>query len=107
MTLFLTPTQREAMYPPDVVEAWHWVKIYANHRAKLNSDQQTYDGLTEEMAKQLDKHLETLRQHDLVIDAVYQPKLKPGMLSRRPNFIVVDLGEKASMFYSKCKECHK
>lgn len=103
----LLPTQLESLYPPDVVEAWHWVKIYANHRAKLNSDQQTYDGLTEELAVQLDKHLETLRQHDLVIDAVYQPKLKPGMTSRRPNFIVLNLGEKASMYYNRCEMCHK
>lgn len=53
----MTPTQIESTYPPEVVAAWHWVKTYAPHRAKLNSDQQTYDGLTEDMAQQLDAAL--------------------------------------------------
>jgi len=89
----MTPTEVEALYPAAVVAAWHWVKTYAPHRAKLNSDQQTYDGLTEELAQKLDAHLETLRAHGLVRDAVYQPKLKPGMRSRRPNFVVLPMGE--------------
>jgi len=93
----MTPTQIEATYPPEVVAAWHWVKTYAPHRAKLNSDQQTYDGLTEDLAQQLDSHLDTLRVHGLVVDAVYQPKIKPGMRSRRPNFVVLDMGHNAKL----------
>jgi len=93
----MTPSEIEATYPSDVVDAWHWVKTYAPHRATQQGDQQTYDTLNDKAKEQLDAMLAILRPYGLVLESLFQPKLKPGMQERRPNFIVCPLIPEARM----------
>ena len=41
----MTPTERESLYPAEVVEAWHWLDIHCRHWATVGQDQQTTDNL--------------------------------------------------------------
>lgn len=62
----MTPTEREAMHPPEVVEAWHWLDINCRHYATPNSDQQTANNLSPADLATAHRHLETLRRNGMM-----------------------------------------
>lgn len=41
----MTPTQRRALHPAAVVEAWEWLDTYCRHWAVPGRDWQTLDNL--------------------------------------------------------------
>lgn len=62
----MTPTQRRALHPDAVVEAWDWIDIYARHWATAGRDWQTLDNLGGEMLATGARHLDTLREAGLI-----------------------------------------
>lgn len=56
----MTPLEREALYPAEVVDAWWWLDIHCRHYATLHVDQQTTSCLTEADKALAEKHLATL-----------------------------------------------
>jgi len=64
--MMLTPTQIEATYPPEVVDAWWWLDIHCRHYATLHAAQQTLSTLTDEERPIAEAHLETLRNAGLL-----------------------------------------
>ena len=102
MNTQLTPTQLEALYLPDVVEAWHWVKQHCRHYATTGYDTQTTEFLSKEDMEIAAKHIALLNKADMLVTVDF--KQKPFF---HKNFVVLNFGEKASMYYTKCKECHK
>lgn len=64
--MMLTPTQIEATYPPEVVDAWWWLDIHCRHYATLHADQQTLGALNTTERLVADAHLETLRNAGLL-----------------------------------------
>ena len=62
----MTPTERESMHPPEVVEAWHWLDINCRHYATPNSDQQTVSNLSPAELSTAWHHLEILRRAGLI-----------------------------------------
>jgi len=98
----LLPTQRESLYPPNVVEAWHWIKQHCRHYATTGYDTQTTEFLSVEDQEIAAKHIALLNKHDLLVTTDFQQK--PFF---HKNFVVLNFGESASGYYTKCKECHK
>ena len=98
----LLPTQLEALYPPNVVEAWHWVKQHCRHYATTGYDTQTTEFLSNEDREIAAKHIALLNKHDMLVTTDFQQK--PFF---HKNFVVLNFGESASGYYSKCKECGK
>ena len=86
----MTPTQIAASYPPEVIEAYEWIKIHCQHWATLHNDWQTLDGLSEEKLKKANEHMELLTQLGMVTFAHRVPKAKPGRCGK-PNFQLVPL----------------
>lgn len=62
----MTPTERESLYPAEVVEAWHWLDTYCRHYATLNEDQQTTANLSADDRAIAEQHLQTLRDAGLI-----------------------------------------
>ena len=62
----MTPTERESLYPAEVVEAWHWLDTYCRHYATLNEDQQTTANLSAADRAIAEQHLQTLRECGLI-----------------------------------------
>lgn len=62
----MTPTEREALYPPEVAEAWWWLDTYCRHYATVLSDQQTTKFLTERDRPMAALALWVLRKHQLL-----------------------------------------
>lgn len=102
MTSPLTPTQLEALYPQDVVEAWHWIKQHCRHYATTGYDTQTTEFLSADDMEIAAKHIALLNKHDMLVTTDFQQK--PFF---HKNFVVLNFGEKASEYYNRCKECHK
>ena len=102
MTHNLTPTQLEALYPPDVVEAWHWVKQHCRHYATIGYDTQTTEFLSPTDMEKAAKHIALLSKHDMLVTTDF--KQKPFF---HKNFVVLNFGEKASEHYNRCAECGK
>ncbi len=98
----LTPTQLEALYPPDVVEAWHWVKQHCRHYATTGYDTQTTEYLSNEDMEIAANHIALLNKADMLVTTDFQQK--PFF---HKNFVVLNFGEKASEYYTKCERCHK
>ena len=98
----LLPTQREALYPPDVVEAWHWIKQHCRHYATTGYDTQTTEFLSADDMEIAAKHIALLNKHDMLVTTDFQQK--PFF---HKNFVVLNFGERASTHFDKCKECHK
>ncbi len=96
----MTPTQREAMYPPNVIEAWHWVKQHCRHYATTGYDTQTTEYMSGDMQEIAAKHIALLNKADMLVTVDF--KQKPFF---HKNFVVLNFGEKASEYYSMCKEC--
>ena len=61
----MTPTERRAMHPAVVVEAWDWIDIYCPHYSTVGRDWQTLDNMTEPRETAL-LHLETLRKAGMI-----------------------------------------
>ena len=62
----MTPTQRRALHPAAVVEAWDWIDIYARHWATHGRDWQTLDNLGCADRVTAEAHLETLHSAGLI-----------------------------------------
>lgn len=62
----MTPTERRAMHPTAVVDAWDWLDTYARHWATAGRDWQTLDNLTRPMRRVGERHLNTLRTAGLI-----------------------------------------
>ena len=97
----LLPTQLEALYPPDVVEAWHWVKQHCRHYATIGYDTQTTEFLSAEDMEIAANHIALLNKADMLVTTDFQKK--PFF---HKNFVVLNFGEKASEYYTKCERCH-
>ena len=57
----MTPTERRALHPVGVVEAWDWIDIYCRHWATEGRDWQTLDNLGCADRVTAEAHLEALR----------------------------------------------
>ncbi len=62
----MTPLEREALYPAEVVDAWWWLDIYCRHYATLYVDQQAIAFLPHKDVPVAEKHLDTLRSAGLL-----------------------------------------
>jgi DNA-binding transcriptional ArsR family regulator len=62
----MTPTERRALHPAAVVEAWEWLDTYARHWATTGRDWQTLDNLGGSDRVTAEAHLATLREAGLV-----------------------------------------
>ena len=62
----MTPTERESIYPVEVVEAWHWLDINCRHWATVGQDQQTTANLSADDREIAEQHLQTLRDAGLI-----------------------------------------
>ena len=62
----MTPTERRALHPAEVVEAWEWLDIYARHWAVPGRDWQTLDNLGDADRVTAEAHLATLRSAGLI-----------------------------------------
>ena len=62
----MTPTQRRAMHPAAVVEAWEWIDIYCRHWATEGRDWQTLDNLGGADRVTAESHLAALRGAGLI-----------------------------------------
>lgn len=62
----MTPTERESLYPAEVVEAWHWLDIHCRHWATAGRDWQTLDNLGGADRVTAEAHLATLRSAGLI-----------------------------------------
>jgi len=98
----MAPTQREAMYPPDVIEAWHWIKQHCRHYATTGYDTQTTEFLSKEDMEIAANHIALLNKADMLVTVDFQQK--PFF---HKNFVVLNFGEKASEYYTKCRTCYK
>jgi len=98
----MTPTERESLYPPNVIEAWHWVKQHCRHYATIGYDTQTYDCLSEEYKETALNMLDILVMNDLVL-----LQDSSGKEFYHKNFVVLNFGENASTYFDKCLECNK
>ena len=61
----MTPTERRALHPAAVVEAWEWIEVYCPHYSTVGRDWQTLDNMTEPRETAL-LHLETLRKAGMI-----------------------------------------
>jgi len=61
----MTPTQRRALHPAAVVEAWEWVDVYCPHYSTIGRDWQAMDNMTESKDTAR-KHIATLREAGLI-----------------------------------------
>lgn len=98
----MTPTQLEALYSPDVVEAWHWVKQHCRHYATTGYDTQTTEYMSGDMQEIAAKHIALLNKADMLVTVD-----SAGRCFFHKNFVVLNFGECASTFYRKCERCHK
>ena len=62
----MTPTERRALHPRAVVEAWDWIDIYCRHWATTGRDWQTLDNLGGADRVTAEAHLATLRSAGLI-----------------------------------------
>ena len=62
----MTPTQRRALHPAAVVEAWDWLDTYCRHWATEGRDWQTTDNMSAASRVMAKRHLETLRAAGLI-----------------------------------------
>lgn len=62
----MTPTERRALHPAEVVEAWEWLDTYASHWAVPGRDWQTLDNLGGTDRAIAESHLATLRDAGLI-----------------------------------------
>ena len=62
----MTPTERRALHPAEVVEAWEWLDTYARHWAVPGRDWQTLDNLGGTDRAIAESHLATLRDAGLI-----------------------------------------
>ena len=62
----MTPTEREALHPANVVEAWHWLDIHCRHWATVGQDQQTLPEKSSPVRELAEQHLQTLRDAGLI-----------------------------------------
>ena len=79
----MTPTEIEATWPLQVIEAIHWIKTHCRHWA-------IFDELTEKETEQATEHLLVLLIMGLVGVASTVPKKKPGRCGI-PNFYIKPL----------------
>ena len=98
----LTPTQIEDLYPPTLVEAWHWVKQHCRHYATTGYDTQTTEYLSKEDMEIAAKYIALLNKADMLVTVD-----STGRCFFHKNFVVLNFGEKASEYYTKCERCHK
>lgn len=61
----MTPTERRALHPADIIEAWEWIEVYCPHYSTVGMDWQTLDNMTEPRETAL-LHLETLRKAGMI-----------------------------------------
>lgn len=73
-------TEREAKYPSEVVEAWHWIKTYCRHWATVGTDWQTLDNLGSQDKEKAKEYLTRLRAFGLLVEG-----------GPRHNFVVREL----------------
>ena len=62
----MTPTERRALHPAAVVEAWEWLDTYCRHWATTGRDWQTLDNLGDADRVTAEAHLATLRSAGLI-----------------------------------------
>jgi len=62
----MTPTERESLYPREVVEAWWWLDTYCRHYATVYADQQTTKFLPRSGRPQAARCLRLLRRFRLI-----------------------------------------
>lgn len=62
----MTPTERRALHPDAVVEAWDWIDIHCRHWATQGRDWQTLDNLGGADRVTAEAHLHTLRDAGLI-----------------------------------------
>lgn len=98
----MLPTQLEALYPPDVIEAWHWVKQHCRHYATTGYDTQTTEFLSAEDMETAAKYIDLLNKADMLVTVD-----SAGRCFFHKNFVVLNFGERASTHYNKCRECSK
>jgi len=60
------PTERRALHPAAVVEAWEWLDTYARHWATAGRDWQTLDNLGGADRVTGEAHLAALRSAGLI-----------------------------------------
>lgn len=63
----MTPTERRALHPAAVVEAWEWLDTYCRHWATEGTDWQTTSNLTDAQRPIAAKHLWALRGAKLIL----------------------------------------
>ena len=68
----MTPTERRALHPSHVIEAWHWIKTYCRHWATTGHDWQTIDNITPEQRPTAERHLQTLREAGLLVEGGFR-----------------------------------
>lgn len=100
----MTPTELEALYPKEVVDAWWTVKIYARHIANGGGssfgDVQTLDALGGPEYSKVIAAMDILRQHNLLLENLFVPAPKPYRRGTG-NFVVRDLSVEHAKRYSK------
>ena len=62
----MTPTERRALHPAAIIEAWDWIDIYCRHWATAGRDWQTTDNLNAADKDKAVQYLDTLREAGLV-----------------------------------------
>jgi len=62
----MTPTERRAIHPAAVVEAWEWIDTYCPHYATQGRDWQTTDNMSAASRVMAKRHLETLLEAGLI-----------------------------------------
>ena len=62
----MTPTERRALHPAHVIEAWEWIDTYCPHYATQGRDWQTTDNMSAASRVMAKRHMETLREAGLI-----------------------------------------
>ena len=62
----MTPTQRRALHPAAIVEAWEWINTYCPHYATQGRDWQTTDNMSAASRVIAQQHIGTLRRLGMI-----------------------------------------
>jgi hypothetical protein len=62
----MTPTERRALHPAHVVDAWEWIDTYCPHYATQGRDWQTTDNMSAASRVMARRHLATLLDAGLI-----------------------------------------
>lgn len=92
----MTPTQIEALYPPEIVDAWWTVKTLARHipggGGSRHGDVQTLDCLPDPDLHKVEAAMALLREAGLLKEHLFKPRPKEFRRGDG-NFVVLDLSE--------------